>query len=213
MAGEAATAAAAAAAAICRMTRRQLDRRVEEISISISRLQLDRGVAEAGRAVAAAGSELNAQVESLGGRTGRALDTLTDQWGSLELYPGPYSFGCVGRGSAELRESCLGGGATCLGARVPPPCRRAATAVPPLQQPPPCGAARQEGEELTGTELKGEGLQGEGLRGEEREAQAAEVRPGIEVDGEPAGFPGGAAPTTVRDMVEGAAGLVGALGM
>ena len=48
-----------------------------------------------------------------------------------------------------------------------------------------------------GTELKGEGL---GLQGEEHEAQAAE----------PASFPGGAAPS-MRDMVEGAAGLVGVL--
>ena len=165
---------------------------MEEISISISssisELQLDRGVAEAGRAVAAAGSELNAQVESLGGRTGRALDTLTDQLG---LYQGPYSFGCVSRGGADLRATCFGGGATCLGAR---------------RTPPPCVAARQqglgqEGEEPMETELKREGLglQREGAEGEEHEAQAAE----------PASFPGGAAPS-MRDMVEGAAGLVGA---
>ena len=53
-----------------------------------------------------------------------------------------------------------------------------------------------------GTELKGEGLrlQGEGGDGEEREAQAEE----------PASFPGGAAPS-MRDVAEGAAGLVGVL--
>ena len=135
--------------------------------------------------MAAAGSELNAQVESLGGRTGRALDTLTDQLG---LYQGPYSFGCVSRGGAGLRATCLGGGATCLGAR---------------RTPPPCVAARQqelgqEGEEAIGTELKGEGLQGKGAEAEEH------------VGGEPASFPGGAAPS-MRDMVEGAAGLVGVL--
>ena len=166
---------------------------MEEISLSISssisELQLDRGVAEAGRVVAAAGNELNARVESLSGRTGRALDTLTDQLG---LYQGPYSFGCVGRGGADLRATCLGAGATCLGAR---------------RTPPPCVAARQqgvgqEGEEPVGTELKGEGLrlQGEGAAGEEREAQVEE----------PASFPGGAAPS-MRDVVEGAAGLVGVL--